>query len=343
MVALRDIAEKAGVSIGTVSRILNQGRAHLFSPETQAKVLEVSRQYGYRPNRSAQAMRRSKSRVIGFAALNMSEDGFLEHYGVYPFVVGLTRELSQHGYHVAFVECRDLGDPNNPEQPFDIQEHFFDGLVVHYGLSDRAERFAANMGVPLIWWDSGVFEPQGCIYRDEIAVGREVTRQLIEAGHRRIGFMVGRRGWQDYLNGSPTHYSYGQRYESYREEMRAQGLHEVPLVGYDAEELAGQLAREKITAVMMQGLNIGPLEGAARELGWKIPRDLSVATLDREARILPRGVRVGGMLYDRVDVGARAARMMLARLEEGNQCVPSVRFVGEFDAGDTIGPPRADT
>src|ERR1700760_2641583 len=113
MAALRDIAAKAGVSVGTVSRILNQGRAHLYSPETQNKVMEASRLVGYRPNRAAQAMRQSKTKVIGFATSNLSDQGFLENHGVYPFVVGLSRQLAASGYHVANVECTDLGDKAN--------------------------------------------------------------------------------------------------------------------------------------------------------------------------------------------------------------------------------------
>jgi DNA-binding LacI/PurR family transcriptional regulator len=336
MAALRDIAAKAGVSVGTVSRILNQGRAHLYSEETRSKVLAASRQFGYRPNRSAQAMRQSKTRVIGFATVNISDQGYLENHGVYPFVVGLSRELAQHGYHVASVECSDLGDHANPEQPWAVKERFFDGLVVHYGLSDRAVRFAKDVGVPLVWWDSGVFEPNGCVYRDEIEVGRQVTRRLVEAGHRRIGFMVGRRGWQDYCQHQPIHYSYAQRFESYRDEMRAHGMKEVPLLGYDPAELAQQIDAHQVTAVIIQGTNFTAIDAAARLLGKRIPQDLSVATLDREARILPRGPATGGMLYDRVDVGTHAARMMLDILEGGHTAVPSVRYVGEYDAGDTV-------
>ena len=342
MAALKDIANAAGVSVGTVSRILNQGRAHLYSEETRRRVLEVSRQVGYRPNRFAQAMRLRKTRIVGFASVSVEPEGYLQSYTVYPFIVGLSQQLALEGYHVALVECSDLGDQTEPDRPWSIRDQFFDGLVVHYGLADRATRFAANVGVPLVWWDSGVFEPTGCIYRDESEVGRQVTRRLIELGHRRIGYIVGRRGWQDYNDHRPMHYSYAQRYESYRDEMRAHGLTEVPMVGYEATSLARQLTEQKITAVITQGGSLAPLDVVLGQLGWRVPEDLSVASLDREARILPRGVRVGGMLNDRHEVGRQAARMALAVLEHGKESAPSVRYVGEFDLGDTIGPPRTE-
>lgn len=341
MAGLKDIANAAGVSVGTVSRILNQGRAHLYAPETRQRVLEASRKVGYRPNRFAQGMRLRKTRVVGFAGLSLSDQGYLENLGSHAFLVGLNHQLAQSGYHVAMVECSDLGDPGDPDRPWSVQEQFFDGLVVHYGLNDRAVRFAENVGVPLIWWDSGVFDPTGCIYRDEVEVGRQVTRRLIEMGHQRIGFMVGRHGWAAYNAGDPHHYSYSHRYESYRDEMRSCGLKETPVVGYGAEDLAKQLKEHGVTALIMQGAQASSVQAATQLLGWHIPRDLSVATLDREARVLPRGLAVGGMLYDRYDVGTRAANMILTTLNGQNQAVPSVRYVGEFELGETIVPPRS--
>jgi DNA-binding LacI/PurR family transcriptional regulator len=343
MAGLKDIANAAGVSVGTASRILNQGRAHLYSKETRQRVLEASRKVGYRPNRLAQGMRLRKTRVVGFASPSQSDEGFLENLGIHAFLVGLNRQLAQQGYHVAMVECSDLGDVNAPERPWSVQEQFFDGLIVHYGLTDRAARFAENVGVPLIWWDSGVFEPTGCIYRDEIEVGRQVTRKLLDLGHRQIGYMVGRRGWAAYLNGEPSHYSYAQRFESYRDELRSHGLREIPIVGYATDELARQLSENKVTALIMLGSHTtsaqSAVQAAAQLLGWRIPQELSLATLDREARVLPRGFAVGGMLYDRYQVGTQAADMMLATLKDAASPVPSVRYIGELEIGDTIAPP----
>ena len=339
MAALKDIADAAGVSVGTVSRILNQGRAHLYSAETRQKVLDASRKVGYRPNRFAQGMRLRKTRVVGFAAPSLSDQGYLENFGIYAFLLGLNKQLATKGYHVAMVECSDLGDPNDPERPWSVQEQFFDGLVVHYGLHDRASRFAENVGVPLVWWDSGLFDPTGCIYRDEIEVGKQVTQNLIEAGHKNIGIMAGRRGWTAYTSGQPTHFSYSQRFESYRDTMRAAGLREIPIIGYGPDEMAKQFADNGLTAMIVQGDQMTVVQAAAHRLGWEIPKDLSVATLDREARVLPRGIAVGGMMYDRYHVGTQAADMMLATLN-GEAAVPSVRYVGEFEMGQTIAPPR---
>lgn len=340
MAALKDVARVVGVSVGTVSRILNQGRAHLYSPDTCKRVLDAAKEMGYRPNRSAQAMRLRKTHIIGFAATNISPDGYLQSMQVHPFSVGLSRELSQAGYHVALVEVSDLGDPDQPEQPWSVQDRFLDALVVHYGMSDRAARFADNVGVPLIWWDSGVFEAHNCIYRDEITVGRQVTRRLVELGHRRIGYMAGQHGWESYQAGNPAHYSYAQRFESYRDEMRAHGLSEVPVIGYDPELIAKQLADNQLTAAIMQGSSDFPIAPALEILKWQAPRDFSYASLDIEARVQRRGRQIGGMLYDRCQLGEEAAKMVLAMLEHERKTVPSVRYTGEFVIGNTISTPR---
>jgi LacI family transcriptional regulator len=341
MAALKDIAIATGVSIGTVSRILNQGRGHLYNPATRQRVIEASQRLKYRPNRSAQAMRSQKTRIVGFASPNVEETGFLENYGVFPFVVGLSRRLSEENYRVVLVN--DMVDPGRPEEPWSVQERFLDALVAQYGFTDRAMRFAKNVGVPLVWWDSGVFSKHNAAYRDEIAVSREATRKLIDLGHRHIGYVTGRKNWDIYTAGHPgkLHYSYIHRFEGYRDEMRACGLIECPIVHdmNDLHQIATQMKEHEVTAVIATGHDLA-IYSAAQLLNWRIPQELSLATLDLEARIVTHAPRIGGMQYDRLELGKQVADMILTILETDKAEVPFIRYVGQFEMGDTIGPPR---
>ncbi len=334
-IGLKEISQLSDVSLGTASDILNRGRRHLYSDGTIKRVLSVAQQKGYRANRFAQAMRSRKSGIVGFAAANCTPDGVLDNYNIYPFQVGLNKRLAVAGYHVGIVELAEL-DRTNPDVPFGLQELFYGALVVHYGLSPRAMDFARHLGIPLVWWDSGVFEPGGCLYRDEIRASRDLTGHLIGLGHVRIAYMVGQSGWQTYQTGAPAHYSYAQRYESYRATLKRHGLTEMPVVGYDPESLATQLAGYDATALIIQGTNLSMLHEPLARLGWRIGRHLSVATLDREARIRQSGPVVGGMLYDRFAAGEAAAEMVLASLAEPGQQVPSVVLKAQFDVGQTI-------
>jgi LacI family transcriptional regulator len=339
--ALKDIAWEAGVSVGTVSDILNRGRSSRYSPETCQRVIEVSIRRQYRPHRSAQAMRSNKTKVIGFAAANFSSTGQINNYPAYSFMVGLNHRLSMEDYHVGLVELAELeGSAQESALPQALHERFFDALVVHYGLSDRAARFAESMGLPLLWWDSGVFEPQGCLYRDEQEITRELMAQLAALGHRRIAFLAGEHGWQNYLAGESSHYSYAHRFETYRTIMQDRGMRAMPLTGYDPSALADQLRQWDATAVLILGSESIPLLEATYRLGWQIGRDLSVASLDLDPRLPSHDGGPGGMVYDRYQAGRQAAEMVLTMAGQADQACPSAIIQSHFEQGGTIGPTR---
>ncbi|HAU38158.1 MAG TPA: hypothetical protein DCX07_10650 [Phycisphaerales bacterium] len=335
-IVLKDIAKAAGVSVGTVSDILNRGRGHLYSQETRRKVLEASRRHDYRANRVAQAMRSNRTGIVGFATANTTTDGMLDNQTAYPFLVGLNKRLTGAGYHVGMVELAEL--EQGQTVPHALKERFYDALVIHYGLTEHAAKFARQMGLPLIWWDSGIFLPEGCICRDETAVSSELTNRLVAMGHRRITYMVGESGWKKYTAGETVHYSYAQRFEAYRAAMHDHGLRERVFVGYDPETCARHLADQKVTAMIIQGVGLSIIPEALSILGWRLGRELSVATLDREARMDTKGPLVGGMLYDRFETGQMAAEMVLSMLRQPQNPVSSVRIPPRFDMGDTINP-----
>jgi LacI family transcriptional regulator len=340
-IGLKDIAQECGLSAKAVSDILNHGRTHSYRPETCERVQEAARRLNYRPNRTAQTMRSRRTHMIGFVAPAYSSEGLM-NYNIHPFLVGLSHGLTERGYHASLVELKELETGGLDELPSILHERFFDALVIHYGLSPGVRHLLPEFDVPALWWDSGVFEPQDCLYRDERKAGRTVTRRLIEAGHRRIAFFGGHSGWESYLAGGPIHYSLAHRYEGYRAEMRAHGLEETVITGYEKAEFAARLRELEPTALILLGLGAGTallFDQTAHELGWRIPRELSLAVLDREARLPQRGVLVGGLSYDRYAAGRKAAEMTLQTLETGAP-VPSVKLLGDFEMGDTIAPAR---
>jgi DNA-binding LacI/PurR family transcriptional regulator len=247
-----------------------------------------------------------------------------------------------HNYHVGLLEITEIEQVNHEEIPHSLQERFFEGLIVHWGLAERFRKILPVLDIPAVWWDVGLFAQHNCLDRDETKVAQILTERLIKLGHRRIGLMMGQRSWQRYQRtGKPPHYSYELRYESYRAQLRRHNMQEVPLVGYEATALAAQLRRHRLTAVITQSVASVPIvQLAAQTLGWRVPQDLSIAAFDVETRIRPTYKRIGGMSYDRYAIGRQAAEMLLKILQSRDKTVPSVKFAGEFYAGDTIGPPR---
>lgn len=336
-VGLKEIAKAAGVSVHTVSDILNRGRENLYRPETRERVLEISRKMHYRPNRAAQSMRSKKNRIIGFVTIDLASDGTVENPIIYPFLVGTSRHLTRLGYHVGLLELDEIETLDGTELPPVLQEHFFDGLVVHYGLP---QRFVSKLDIPVLWWDSGVFEKHGCIYRDEGEIGRMLTRSLIQLGHKRIAFMLGNPQTEYSEAGRPLHFSFMKRYESYLAEMQSHGLPAATIAGQDIPAIAAQLKQVNATAVIIYTTGeLSYLQVAAQINGQRIPQDLSVATCDFDAHARSIGVKCGGMSYDRFDAGDRAAKMIFQMIEKPAEKVPTVTLLGEFQPRETVMKP----
>ncbi|MBL8993639.1 MAG: LacI family DNA-binding transcriptional regulator, partial [Spirochaetia bacterium] len=166
-----------------------------------------------------------------------------------------------------------------------------------------------------------------------------LTRKLIALGHKKIAIQVGQTGWEKYKRGEFMHYSFVARVESYEAAMKAAGLKPIPLLGYNPDELASQLKAEDVTALIVHGEISMAYIQAAHKLGWEIPRELTVASLDIEARV-PRPQVVGGFTYDRYAAGQKAAALLLEWLGAGKKSIPSETFTGDYREGDTIAGPR---
>jgi len=325
----------------TVSNVLrpkdNTGR-RLFTEKTARRVRKAAEKLGYLPNRAARAMRTHQTGVVGFVAANFAEETHtVENVGVHPFLVGLNHVLTPTGRHVAFVELKELELGKSVQLPDALRENFFDALVVHYGLSQRALGLLQRSGIPLIYWDSGLFHKENCVYRDEFEVGRVATRRLLDLGHRQIAFAGGRGSWSKYQAGEPIHYSFVGRYEGYVAALKAQGLQPFVLLDYDVQGLADQIVRGGITGVVVQTTYMAILR-AAFQLGKRVPQDISVLACDLESSVPDRGDMAGGVRYKRYDAGRIVGELLLKRMATGGQPVPSVRLPIEIADGSTSAP-----
>ena len=338
--SLKDIAAAAGVSVMTASNVLrsaDKNGRRLFSKETESLVLRAAKRLGYVPNRAARSMRTRQTGVIGFVSANFSKkEGLVDNYPVHPFLVGMNQVLAPTKRHVALVELDEL-ELKNGILPTALQERFFDALVIHFGLAPKTLRLLETSRISFIYWDSGVFEKQNCIYRDEFTGGRAVTERLAALGHKQIGFHVGSgRNWDRYQKGEFVHYSFLQRYEGYASALKARGLRIIRLKGYEPGELRRQMEKNRVTAVIAS--TPLPFVRAMAAHGKSVPEDLSILSCDVESSTANRD-QIGGALYNRYEAGRIAAQMIIKRLESG-QSVPSVSLPIQISDGSMVGAPH---
>ncbi len=187
-VNIAEVAATAGVSVGTVSRVLNQSpnvREH-----TRRRVMEVIQRLNYRPSRSAESLSRGHTRTVVILV------PFLTHPSAAARLAGAIGVLDDEGFDTV-VHNVETPDQRDRHVAALTTRHEADGAVVmSLRLSDTQLAALRHAGVPLAMVDA---EARGvpCTVVDDIRGGSLATEHLIALGHRRIGFIGDsrRRPW----------------------------------------------------------------------------------------------------------------------------------------------------
>lgn len=274
MVKLKHIAERAGVSIMTVSKALRDKKD--ISAATRARIQKIAVELGYVPDLSAQLMRSGKSRLFGLiisAATNP----------IYARIVMALEERSHDlGYDLIFAHS--LNQTSREESCIRrLLTRRVDGLFITpvYRLSPVAPAYEEikRMGVPtVILGHRGLFcSGFANVETDDIAASYAVTKHLIDLGHKRIA----------YFTGPPVSPSAQERYEGYRRALREAGLDVDDRLVFNAgstieegEKAALQMLNENPKATAVQAVNDLVAIGVADVLlnqGVRIPEQMSVA------------------------------------------------------------------
>jgi LacI family transcriptional regulator len=270
---IRDVAAHVGVSVATVSRVLN-GRPDV-SPRTREAILEYIREQGYSSNRNARSLAGGRTGLIGLAV------PFVDSYfGL--IVAGAAEALAERDSRL--VLCL-------TEQQHDREVTLLDRLM--HGTTDGglillpSETASELRGLQQRGYPFVVIDPMMPLDDDLPVVAtahwqgaRMATEHLIELGHRRIAVITGRPGWVASID----------RLAGYRSAMATAGLPLDPdLVAtgdwYIEAGITGAHALLRLpnrpTAIFAfnDNMAIGVMQ-VARELGLRIPEDLSVVGFD---------------------------------------------------------------
>lgn len=211
MTTIKDVARRAGVSIATVSYVINNSAP--VSEETRKRVLAAVAELGYRPSALAQGLRAQESRTIGYSWHHVPPDRW--HPILDRFLHSMAEAAEAQGYHIlTFTHSPD----NDPWRPY--EELMLTGRVDGFVLSDTNRgderiRYLLDSGFPFVTfgraneeWDFPYVDVDG-----EAGV-RQAVEHLMALGHRRIGLIA----WsEESLCG---HY----RYQGYVKALRVAGI-----------------------------------------------------------------------------------------------------------------------
>lgn len=271
---IRDVAQKAGVGIGTVSRVLNDRTA--VSQETRQRVLAAIAELNYSPNLAARRLSRGKTMVIGALVPYFTNPSVVRRLqGVVSIVTSSQYDLIL--FDVESVERRDSYVRNV------LRRQIVDGLLM-ISLTptdeDVAELQRAQMPTVLV----DAYHPQlSRVVVDNVAGGYMATRHLIDLGHRRIAYI------SDFLD-DPFNSPVRDRFTGYRQALAEAGIPFCPeyhLQGVHGRSVARQMTQQLLqlpeppTAIFAYSDTqaIGVLEEAQTQ-GLAIPQRLSVIGFD---------------------------------------------------------------
>jgi len=337
-VTLKDIASSVGVSAMTVSNILQDNPSTKYRPKTVERVRYTAERLGYQANRSAQAIRKGKTGIIGFVAQSATSNQKIWDIVMLPFMTGLSQFLIARSKHVSLVEIQDLAGTESKALPPILQEKFFDGLVVGSRLSNRFIKAISESGVPTIFFDCGVFRRHNCIYRDERYAVRTALNRLMAAGHRRIAFRWSKGLWGTFEREKRMYYCFNAREKTYQQHMYKHGLSPVSLRSGTMESLIGEIRASGCTAILMDS-HCPYLTGALFALNYSIPADISVASVTCETNLPSIDQSFSGMGFDRMAASSLAAEMICQLVESPDKLLPSLAIKPQWKELGTIGPP----
>lgn len=176
-----DVAERAGVSIKTVSRVVNGSDA--VTPATRERVLAAVDALKYVPNSHALSLRSGSTRTVGVVVDALNDPFFAA------IVAVVERQLAAEGYTV-LVAATNRIDSREREQVLALAGHRIAGLVLSPTTGDHDYLQDAIPGIPLVLVDRA--DPaMACdvVKVDDLGATRSAIGELIDLGHRRIAFV----------------------------------------------------------------------------------------------------------------------------------------------------------
>lgn len=326
--SVKDVAALAGVSVGTVSNVLN--RPDRVSTATRARVHDAMAELGFVRNESARQLRAGRSSVIAYVVLDTGNPFFTD--------VALGIEDAAQDSDLSLFLCNSHQQPTREHDYLArLEQQRVQGVLItpvdpDFALLDELPQ----RGTPVVLVDRIRDTDTHCsVSVDDRLGGRLAVDHLLELGHRRIAFV----GGPDVLN------QVRDRRQGARESLEAAGLDPDSLIEVDTEELtvdegrhaggriAGLPRSTRPTAAFCGNdlVALGLLQRCV-ELGLSVPEDLAVVGYDDNVFAAAAAVPLTSVRQPARELGRAAARLLLDEASNPEHRHEQVRFTPELVA-----------
>ncbi len=324
-----DVAELAGVSIKTVSRVVN--REPNVRDQTRARVLEAVEKLSYRPNQAARSLASHHSRLIALIYDDPSSYAIPSSGYVIRMQEGALRACRRANYELVIHPCRYRNKDVGKELKALIELVRPDGIVLAAPLSNMPKivRAIQASGTPFVRISPGASNGQRlAVVTNDREISAEMTRYLASLGHKSIAF----------ITGDPQAKAVGNRFLGYQDGLEQSGLKysERLVVAGDNSIGSGERAAEKLlsrkrrpTAIFAANDDMAAgVVRVADRLDIDIPEELSVAGYDDIAlaqQIYPALTTINQPLTSMADVAVtKLAESLRSKAPlKGTEIVPA--------------------
>ncbi len=336
---IKDVAERAGVSAMTVSRVLNE--AARVRPETRERVKAAIADLNYTPNLSARSLAKARSFSIGLLYNNPSP-GYVSE-----LLVGLLNRCRQAGFQLVIENCGNTEAEWESRISGVLEASNFDGIVVAPPVGDFAavRQAIEEAGTPYVRIaPEADIASTPYVSTDDFEASARMTRHLIDLGHRDIGF----------IKGAVEHGASKQREGGFRAAMADAGI----AVNEDwvvqgrftyrsalpaAETLLGRGKRPSAVFASNDEMAAGVI-AIAHKFALDVPRDLSIVGFDDTHTATTVWPQLTTIRQPIPDMAAAAIDLLgeQFKAEDEDADREPVRIPSELIVRESAVPPRVD-
>ncbi|MCX5733919.1 MAG: LacI family DNA-binding transcriptional regulator [candidate division NC10 bacterium] len=329
-VTISDVARQAGVSLATVSHVLNKRSTHVGGA-TRTRVLQVIREMGYRPSAVAQSLAARRTSTIGLIVADVADPFFA------PIAMGVEQAAERQGYGVLLCQASSLAAERRYAAVLEAKR--VDGVIVasHSVRRPNAHLLAlVERGIPMVAVNRPL-QPGSVdwVGFDYAGAAVAAVAHLVNLGHRTLGCVTGP------VTGRAAYRSGRGAVEGFRLGLQAAGLRPVPRwvqtapLSYDAgfalgREIARWPSRPRAFVVASEDLALATVRGL-RFAGLRVPQDVALVSLGDAPFVEYTEPPLSAVRFPLEASGRRAMALLLQRLQH-----PHCPLAQEILRGDLI-------
>ena len=329
---MADVAQRAGVSVSTVSHVLNKTRN--VSPQTLHAVEEAIDELGFAPNVLARALVRASTNTIGVALSAITNIYFGE------VVRGMQAECARNGYLFFLTDTAD--DPERQFQAIrELHHRRVDGIVLAPvpDPEQRLLRYLELHKIPIVFVDRAIDKRFDQVLVENREPMKEIVAHLAKHGHKRIGLVSGLRGLTTTI----------ERMEGYRaglsenalafdEKLVESGESEIDAAHQAVLRLLKQPNAPTAIVTANNKMTIGAVRGL-KTLGYRIPEDLALVGFDDFDWADIFEPRLTVVAQPCQQIGIRAVKLLLKRIQAPQRKPVTIRLETELRIRRSCGCP----